>query len=77
MRLAALVDLELDVRVLCLDECDQRRKVGLFGTGEQRHHAARLCEQTRDDGLRDLVEAPALRNRFAFYEVEEIAFGDM
>ena len=70
MRLAARVDLELEVRVLLRDAGEQRAELGLVLARDQSQHVARLGEQPVDDRGGDGVEARPARDRVAADESE-------
>ena len=76
MRLATLVDLELDVGMAFLEVGEQVLERGGVGAGEERDEAAGLGEQPFDDGLGDLVERVAAGDRLAVLEPEPAARPD-
>src|ERR1051325_485710 len=57
VRLAALVHIDLDVRMPCRGRCERRLERWRALAGEEREHAAGLGEQTLDDRTRGVVEA--------------------
>ena len=57
MRLAAGMDLELEVRMLFCDPGQQWAELGLVLAGDQRQHVSRFGEQAVDDRDGDGVEA--------------------
>ena len=74
VRLAAGLDVELQVGMALLDPLEQAVEVRLVGAGEERHHAAGLVEQALGDGGGDVVEVGAAGDRLAVGEAEPGAF---
>src|SRR5919197_4520840 len=65
MRLAARVDLQLEVGMALADAVEETVEVGRVCAGQQRQEQARLGEQRLGNLLRHLLEALADRDRLA------------
>src|SRR4051794_41221804 len=74
--LAAVLHLDLDVRVRCADPLEQRLERRLVLADQQREEAARVAEQRVDHRARDLLEALADCDRLPVCEAEPLALAD-
>src|SRR3954470_6238216 len=68
--LAALLHLDLDVRVRCADPLEERRERHVVLAGQEREQAPGIAEQHTDDGARDLLEALAACDPLSRCEAE-------
>src|SRR3954471_21983252 len=70
MRLAAGMELELELRMPVPETCEQRLDVWRVGPGQKRHHHASLCQERLCDLAGHLVELVSPRQCLARDEAE-------
>src|SRR5438067_5045136 len=73
VRLAALLDVDLNVRMRFRDAAEQALERGLVLSDEQRQQLPRLAEEPLDDLVRDVVEVAAAHDRTTVREPEPVA----
>src|SRR5579864_7369095 len=76
VRLAALLNVDLDARMRCGDPREQWIEIGAVAPDEKRQELTRLGEQPRDDRVGDVVEVDAARDGIAVGEAEPFALHD-
>ena len=76
MRLSAVLDVHLHLRMAGVDPGEEAIEVRLAVSRQEREDAARLAEELLDDGRSDVVEFGAARDRPVADQAEEVALTD-